>query len=447
MTRFSFLNLLIACSMIGLLVPSTLTIFGVTFFDLSLTAFLTFTVAQRMASGVSTGFRKGVEQWLLLFFLLSLITYILNSGGSFADQKQFVESLQMKTDFLFIRLTLYGVFTLGSLLLLYKSISSLRLSCDDVEKVVTAIVYTGSLNAVVTNCYWIIKTGGNFGRYNYLPPLEQSQGIHTFYMSVTFLLALALWLVSTVPKQKRVVLLACMAVTGFSLVTVMSRQAWIMFVLSLLVYLLFMWRSLSRRIKRRVSLLMMGILGAGVVVVVFMYGGDAQQYFSEVVGGSTRDDTHGSVMMRFVLLRQAVSIFTDHLIIGVGYGHYPAYSTMPLLVSGAERFVSSPHNGILTLAAETGIIGLICCGGIFFYLTRETLDARRMALTAMERSVASATASLLLIALVSQVISNSMIIPLPTERSMTQSAFLLWFLIAMAGSIRRSATLASGRSS
>ena len=149
------------------------------------------------------------------------------------------------------------------------------------------------------------------------------------------------------------------------------------------------------------------------------------------------DNTEGSWFLRFALIQNGLSVFLDHIALGVGYGHYSAYSIVPIYVTGEEVFVSSPHNGLVTIAAETGIFGLICFILINYYLVQGIYFVYKNSYNLYESSISAAVLSLLVFVIIKQFISNTYILPLPTERLVVQGALLYWIIFAIILSMRK----------
>lgn len=437
---FKVSNMILFCVVVALLVPATLRVAGVTVFDFAIYSSIAFACVQwTLEKGAELKINKGVEASLCCMLLVTIVSYTSNSN-SFASQIEFVESIGFSSSFLFLRLCLYGIATLVMLIGVYRIVSSNLISEHSVKVAIITIIVAGTINALVTIVAWLIETGGQFNRYNYLPPLEQSQGIHIKYMTFVFLLAFGLWSTRIFSKFKRAFLMGVMLLTGFSTLTVMARQGWITFVITVLLYYSLSRKNMSDFIKRRSGLFLGGLITISVILVLFKYHGIAQEQFSEIVNSSGREDTYSSIYMRLVLIEHGLMLFKDHFWFGIGYGQYPAYSTVPIFISGFENFVSSPHNGIITLLAETGIVGTICYLWLCWNLLREILMSRKQVSFSLGNVITTATLSFLIVELASQFASNSVILPLPTERPMIQYTFLLWFLISLSVGMNKDKT-------
>jgi len=230
---------------ICLLIPAELRLGGIYILDLSMLSIIGLSFLSWLQSGSRVKWLSNVEKALVCFLLVALISYVFNGFSSFEEQKNFVASLGLTTDFLFARLTFYGIMTMLMIIGGYRIVATHIVSRADIEAVIRAIIVLGTLNAIVTIGYWAVVTGGVFDRYNYIPPLEGSQGIHLHYMSLVFLFSFAVMISGTQTKRQKVLLLTGMLATGLSVLTVLVRQGWILFIISLLITIGLLWKKLS----------------------------------------------------------------------------------------------------------------------------------------------------------------------------------------------------------
>lgn len=419
------------------LAPAEIKVAGVTVLDLLVYPAIGIFFLGWLLTGSRWRTVSRVERVLYLFLFVVIASSVYNSFFPFEQQKAFVGSLGLTIDFLFFRLTFYGVMTVLMVIAIYRLVSSSLRARADLERVVNGIIGCGAVNAFITTVYWLVTTGGTFDRYNYVPPIEGSQGIHLNYMSVVFLLSFALIVSGQVTKRRMTWLVVAMSLAGFSILTVMVRQGWVSLVLSLLIFVALIWGRLSHRWKKRAVMFSGAVAGVAAYFVLVKFRALLAEQFLELFSLAGSDSDQGSLLMRFALVQHGLEVFREHPILGVGFGHYPAYSAVPIFVSGAETFVSSPHNGVVTIAAETGIAGLLALAGLSYLLLREGVHAYRLSRDGYTNAVVAAVLSLLIVIIVSQFISNSLILPLPAERSVTQCSLIFWSLFGMVAAVRR----------
>lgn len=87
------------------------------------------------------------------------------------------------------------------------------------------------------------------------------------------------------------------------------------------------------------------------------------------------------VLARFVLLAQTWDIIRDRPLFGVGFGHFvdvqQGLSRDPASLAGRSSGVIAQHNVFLSMAAETGVIGLAVTVAVFWLVFRESLKLYR----------------------------------------------------------------------
>lgn len=439
--KVSIKSMLFGCLALAMLAPPW-RIAGIGLFDFCIYGVLALCVLHSfLTRGFSVFSFSRVELALIVILCMTVVTYVVRISD-FDEQVPFLQGLGFSTDFLFVRLSVYGLLTLLLLAGTFHVTSHWLTSTDDIRRAITVIVACGTLNAAIALVAWLVHTGGTFDRYNFLPPLEGSQGIHLDRMALTFLLAFAAWTSNVVTRRQQTALLAGMVLTGMSIATVEVRLGWVTFALTLTLYVALSWKTLGRK-SRRGALTALIVVVFGGALFVFSQATSASTMFQKILAPSENSSTEGDVAMRVTLFLQGLSVFRDHFILGVGYGHYPAYSSMPVIVRGQQVFVASPHNGLIAIAAETGVFGLACVTWLCVSLLQICRRARSGARDPITRVFANAVLSLVLVLLPLQTIANSQFLPVATERDVVQSAFVFWFLFGLAATIAKRNTLQS----
>jgi O-antigen ligase len=427
--KISIKSMLFGCLALAMLVPPW-RIAGIGLFDFCIYGVLALCVLHRLLTrDFSVSSFSRVELALIVIMCATLVTYAVRLSD-FDQHIAFLQSRGFSTDFLFVRLSLYGMLTLLLIAGTFHLTAHRLTSTDDIRRAITVIVACGTLNATITLLAWLVHTGGVFDRYNFMPPLENSQGIHLDRMALTFLLAFAAWTSDAATRRQRVALLVGMVLTGLSIATVEVRLGWVTFVLTLILYMALSWKTLERKYR----------MGALTVLVVFVLGGllfifsqasTASMMYQQILAPSENSTTEGDVAMRVILFLQGLSVFRDHFIFGVGYGHFSVYSNAPILVHGQWEIESSPHNGLIAIAAETGVLGLACTTWLCAGLLQICRRARRRAHDSITLALANAVLSLVLVLLPLQTIANSSILPIAVERGVVQGVFVFWFLFGL----------------
>ena len=230
-------KLFVLCSIAAcFLVNSNIRIAGFSLLYLLVLGFAGLCVVQWLTRGARAIKPDRVESSLWLFLLLVLVSYGYNKLEPFDEQIAFAASLGQSTAYLFERLSVFGLLALCVLISGFKIIAGWTRDTRRVEFVARTFVLFGLLNALITSVYWLLVTGGTFARYNFLPPLEGSQGIHISLMMASILMAVALLTSHSHTKQYRRYLIFALLVMGFSVLTVMVRQGWATLIFCLVVY-------------------------------------------------------------------------------------------------------------------------------------------------------------------------------------------------------------------
>jgi O-antigen ligase len=165
-----------------------------------------------------------------------------------------------------------------------------------------------------------------------------------------------------------------------------------------------------------------GVVFAGILVMVMALPLLPDSYVQRVysITNPSLDDT-GSREARRILLREAYQAFLDHPFTGIGAGQFKNYNP-----EGREEPWRETHNAPLQVAAELGILGVLCFG---FLLVRAFLAPwqTRVLLKRAERSARD---------------EGEAGLPSPRERATLDShqmamgpAMLAWFVCALFASV------------
>lgn len=375
---------------------------------------------------------SGVSIVLLGMLALVLVGYVVNLAGRSRLEQQ-VQLFGMSPEFVYERLSAYGVITLVLLAATYEMAARSFQEERAKLRLLTVIVAAGAVNAVVTLAGWLVATGGVFGRYNFQPLLDGSPGVHAGKMATCGLAALALYLVHDAGRARRRFALACLVLMLASFSTVLVRQAWAFFFLSVLVLVRAGWGRLPWLRWR--TLAWAGVAAAVFfVAAAFAYGGQFVLLFRP--GGFLTID----MVMRAVLIRQAGEIFLQHPWFGVGYGHFVGYSTVPIFPTeslASQTYVASAHNGMMMVLAEIGVLGAFGFVLLIAALVRDLRRGRAAAARLTEHALVAFVIALFVAAFIGHFTSNSLLLPPPIERSYAQTGFILWVGLGLVAGIAR----------
>jgi O-antigen ligase len=419
-------RLMLVAVAIAILVPPV-RIFGVTPFDLYIYGVLLSYFVERWI-WVRPNAKHPQDPIQRLLTILCVIVcggYLVNVVTAEA-QTTFVASLGLRTDFLYLRLCVYGLLTLFLLYGTYTVMARVFDNDGAVRRFALVVIVAGTANAVITLIVWFLSTGGTLARYNFELPLELSPGVHVERMAIVFLLAYAIWITGGVSRVQRRGLLLAMGLIGLSIATVMVREGWVTFIFQLIILQMIYRARMSGKRKIR-ALTALGAIAAGATYLVV-----SRYDFASLINDSQ------SIDIRSTLWRHAADVFYTYPLFGVGYGHYVFYSTASVLVTSEEVTVASAHNGLLMVAAEMGALGLLAWAGMCWSLVRRAILARHWAIDPVVNGTVTTAAIVLATAVVLQATANSLIVPLPTERTLTQESALLWMFAGIsAATLRR----------
>lgn len=355
---------------------------------------------------------------VLVVVFISYTTNYLFSALGIGDEVLFsITGLKLGT------LGLATVILFGGTFLI---VSALEITEREKSRFLFTIVCAGGLSAAITIAAWATTTGAVYQRYNFTPPLTDSQGLHLYYMIVTVLFGIVLMKnQSMLSKTKRAVVLGACALAIFSTSTVMVREGWIIFS----IVLLFSWYLLSDK-SHKTKITVVSTIGSVFIITIvsFMY----QSNLLDDIHLDSSGEGGDSAVVRLIMIQNALSVIYDNPVWGVGYGNYSLYALQTVQLSGGEEVeVTSPHNALILIMAETGIIGLIAfsllCTAIVIN-AKQRLNDKYGPVT---RAMAGTLFPLLLILCLDQFISNSLLLPPPAERRIVQFSYLLWLTFAI----------------
>lgn len=122
---------------------------------------------------------------------------------------------------------------------------------------------------------------------------------------------------------------------------------------------------------RRKFVLMSAVAMAGIVVFVFsssLVPASSLERFNLLLHGTETQVENSSAGTRLFYWRQSLALFSEHPLVGSGTGGFAWF------VSGGDAR-EYPHNIVLELAAETGIVGLTIFACLMLFIVQNLLSA------------------------------------------------------------------------
>ncbi len=150
-----------------------------------------------------------------------------------------------------------------------------------------------------------------------------------------------------------------------------TRSVWLSFVLCLLI-----WATYSRRKTTRVVSISVLVAAALLIAVLNM-----ENFLTDdrTKGGLTDIEP---LLLRMGLAQMTWEMFKVHPLFGVGFGHFrdfaPAFAKDPSSPALYFGTTALEHNNLLSIAAETGIVGLILYLIMALFLIRFSVRLYRM---------------------------------------------------------------------
>jgi O-antigen ligase len=362
---------------------------------------------------------KSYSKLNLFIYLMSisvLISFCINYYETSIDQS-------LNSDFL--KLSILALSTCFLYFSTYFIINTLNITDKQKINFLFYIVLAGGVNAIITLFYWFSTTGGVFDRYNYTPPISGSNGIQLYYMVFAVLSAISLYKFrKSFSSFKRKIIYLCTFFCFLNMTTIMVREVWVIFIFTLFIR----WFISSKKsyfYKRVIAVLIFFLISFIIYNVL-----DQLNILSDIFSENSEDSN--STLIRLALIEDSLKLFFSNPYFGVGYGTFSLNTDLVVQLSGGGvKVVNSPHNGLILIAAELGIFGLI---SVFFICYSILKDLRKTMINSdsnISKSISTMIFSLFLLLSLDQLITNSFILPPPTERSAVQLSFLLWLFISV----------------
>lgn len=406
-----------------------------TLFHLMIGLSLTLVFLRIMSTKKTRFMITSIDRVFLLILLSISFSYIFNL--SYINEINFgLQNISGTTG------TMWKVILLG-LISITVSYSGYRLailsihSRRDVSQILFTIVLSTTINAIVNIISWFYTTGGSLTRYGFIPPLTISPGLSASLSVLGFVLSLSLLKDTRMNYKVKMVIYATLFIQCISILILTVRQSYVMFAISILIYTILASGLTRLPIKRLLSLLISLAFIGLVFIFIFKNANDSLLMVMSGTFNSSGDD----MTSRFVALNSAWELFKREPLFGVGYGLFGARNDVPMLVLGNEQiFVSSAHNGFANVLSEMGITGLISFLFTGYVVTRYNWRVRKEIKDPFYHGVSSAILTLILVEMINQFISNSVLLPPPTDSSTVQLTFVYWTLIGMLVFLRNGLT-------
>jgi O-antigen ligase len=361
-----------------------------------------------------------VKLLLIVIILEATLTYILKSGSRNMLADNFSRVTGNRPNGLYFKVTLNGVFALLMFGFAYsygKMIANYKML---LHSIIISIIFLCLINAVANIAQWVISTGGVIGRYNFKPPLVPSQGTSIGYSILGFLL-----LLSTDLIKKKIYKLLFLSLLALSILIIVTRQAQLSFGLILILYFTLKSERFSFVSIFKFFLVSLFLGGSFYSLYEFL---DISDLFLQASDSDSVD-----FIVRLEAYTEAYRIFSEHIVFGVGYGLFSLYNQIFVKVAGEFVFLASAHNGLISIAAESGIVGVIIIFILIFIIIKKIFKARAklLFLNHQKFNFVNAILAMVLINTISLFISNFFLFPPPSEYSYIGISFITWLFIGV----------------
>ncbi|MDC0304899.1 O-antigen ligase family protein [bacterium] len=356
---------------------------------------------------------------LLGYFLLAVIfTYVIRLKLADDIAKNYYEASGSIPTFLYFRIVINGI---GLIVFAYLSFCcgyAIRGDLKLARKVTKVIINVCAILALVNLISWFLETNGSIARYNFTLLINKSYGVNITWSILGFLLLLPelnKWPVKSFNILKIILF-------GLSILIIVSRQGQLMLVLGVLLY--FNEGMYAARLRVVVGGVL-SLLAANLLIVPILDINIIESWKS--LGSFWSED----IQSRFVTIVEALRIFGDHPIMGVGYGMYSGFNTSTIMVERTEVSLGSSHNGLAAILAETGLIGLVITALLISSILK---NVSTRVIIKRKNKFFRAIKVYITVQLLSIFVSNYALLPPPSEHTSWGIVSVSWLLIGLSAS-------------
>ncbi|MCW3127823.1 MAG: hypothetical protein JWO03_3481 [Bacteroidetes bacterium] len=370
-------------------------------------------------------FRQNPFYKFLLLLLIVLAFSILRSFNRGEAIYDFLKVCTAVSYFFFFVFMLKNVENAVSLLLKYVNVAILLFTLIALSQIGLQLKHTNKI------------------RFDFL--LSSSLGNKNFYTeTMTLLLPLVLMAAMTLGKKWKILSILNVCIILITLVVLQTLSTWVAIIVFIvfiaLMLFIFDRQSMQSSASRKKLLVIPGVLAALLIVIALLYQRDHFDLIKTRLGKistyaqsddvlKTEDQFHtNSVAERMFLWKNAWHMFTDHPVTGVGSGNWKVYSPkyeLPYSKFATDNSIRymRPHNDLLMILAETGVVGFIFFIGLFACACLLSYRLLRIPVTGDRKTITLLALSGLVIYLTIACFS------LPGDRFYTQVLLFLFFAL------------------
>ena len=339
--------------------------------------------------------------YFLILILFILIFYII----AFSNEINAVSNLYSINGLKQI------AYALISLLFIF-SILNINYSYKKIILILKVILICSFVSSVLNILNWAINTQFTFGRYNYVPYFSGSQGLQFYSTFIGVLISIYLHKIKEINYLSLVFFILTIYL---SLFTILVREAWLISTIALV----FAFKNSGGIKINKVNNIKIFIYMC-FIFSLLIYLGNQLNLFSDI---DTIENSKqgGSVLIRFLLIKDVIESIKFDYLFGVGFGAFPIFFNLEIITNGGQIVtVSSPHNGLILLFCEIGIIGVL----YVVFLNFKILKLK-------SNNTHQFFYPFILLLILNQITSNSLFLPPISERTVFSFSIILWFIVKL----------------
>ncbi len=360
------------------------------------------------------------------FLFIVLLSYIVNLQYYHAVERVYYYTIGNSPPFLYLKICLTGIFSVLISWVGYKLGKVLITNHDRLKTFVWTLLVIIFINSLVNLIAWGIQTGAVLGRYNFDPPITGTPGLSIQLSIVGFIIGLSLLKFYKKGGAVNWMLKGILVIVFSNVVIIFTRQSQVTFLAVLMLYYLL---NNKINVKKVLYLLFCVFIGLGLFIYLMVASGNIDAYLN--INSTDAVD----VAIRLTTINSAYNIFLENPIFGIGYGMFSGHNMVPIFITGVEVYLASPHNGMVSLLCELGVVGLLYYIYLNTYIIMKLNKIRKNINDHSVRSVVTAIFSIQVVFSLSVIISNSHLFGPPSELSYTCFAFISWVLIGVCFSV------------
>jgi len=281
-----------------------------------------------------------------------------------------------------------------------------NLNTRDLFSFLRLFVFISLINSIANIFQWFSVSGGVVERYNFVSPILNTYSGGINLSSISFFITLSLNFRSKLFKSLLLIIFFV------NIVIIVSRLNQVIFLIQLILYILIRLKN-TKQIVKLSFISTLGFIFFLLLINTNVFQSYLINYYSSFLNLSSVDYS-----VRFNTYLDAIKIFISNPIFGIGYGFYS-------LKANNAFDLASTHNGFLSFLVEFGMVGTV----VFLFLSFFIIIKLFKYIHFLDPIYNVLSISTIIIC-ITFFISNSDLLPPPSERTYYLFAFFSWIIIA-----------------